>query len=572
MAATEALAALTNQALENLVNQFARPLDCLRELVQNALDAGSPRVEVAIDFAPDVGDVGILTIEVRDHGEGMSEEIIDNQLTRLFSSTKEGDLTRIGKFGIGFTSVFAIRPDAVLVQTGRDGESWELLFRPDRTFEKVRSHLPMTGTRVSLYRRGSADQAADVAREAEAVLRYWCEHAHRPILFTDRRVAAPGAEVDPFAAFAAEPPATSIARPFDLPGCTRVERSEEPGLIALVGVGARPMYGFYNAGLTLVRGDNPDVLGAHAPRLRHLAFKVRHDRLEHTLTRDNVLQDRSWERALQAVVALADRLRDRLVADAEAACADGRDLEELHALLLDEARACPDASSPFQSALRDRRLFRGHDGPVALADGVVQEWRLGGVLLHPGPGPLADALAREGWRTVSASATTRALIHEIPHGPVAGWLLPRRRTVDATSRFALPRLPPAAELGEVERELFARADRLLRAATSGRASVVAGDFDDEAHAEDLLLEGPRDGALFERRGDGWRLLPAYLSWRTLMVGRRHPLVRTAVSLGRVRPSVAAAGLVQALLTVEGLEPDSTFEAVLAAAERLGEGS
>ena len=35
-------------------------------------------------------------------GEGMNEEIIDHQLTRLFASGKAGDLTKIGKFGIGF--------------------------------------------------------------------------------------------------------------------------------------------------------------------------------------------------------------------------------------------------------------------------------------------------------------------------------------------------------------------------------------------------------------------------------------------------------------------------------------
>ena len=34
---------LADQALENLVHQFARPLDFLRELVQNAIDAGEIR-------------------------------------------------------------------------------------------------------------------------------------------------------------------------------------------------------------------------------------------------------------------------------------------------------------------------------------------------------------------------------------------------------------------------------------------------------------------------------------------------------------------------------------------------
>ena len=114
---------LAEQALENLVNQFARPLDFLRELVQNSIDAGSPRVTVSIGWsaAADGGPLGVVEIHVQDFGEGMDEHIIDSQLTQMFSSTKEDDLTKIGKFGIGFTSIFAIQPDAVLLRTGRHG-------------------------------------------------------------------------------------------------------------------------------------------------------------------------------------------------------------------------------------------------------------------------------------------------------------------------------------------------------------------------------------------------------------------------------------------------------------------
>ena len=49
-----------------------------------------------------IGEPRHLGIHVDDFGEGMDEAIIDAQLTRMFSSTKENDLTKIGKFGIGF--------------------------------------------------------------------------------------------------------------------------------------------------------------------------------------------------------------------------------------------------------------------------------------------------------------------------------------------------------------------------------------------------------------------------------------------------------------------------------------
>ena len=92
--------------VENLVTQFSNALDCFRELVQNAIDSGSARVEVWADYQAGEGHVGAMVFHVDDYGEGMDEQVIDLQLTRLFSSTKEDDLTKIGKFGIGFVSVF----------------------------------------------------------------------------------------------------------------------------------------------------------------------------------------------------------------------------------------------------------------------------------------------------------------------------------------------------------------------------------------------------------------------------------------------------------------------------------
>jgi HSP90 family molecular chaperone len=117
-------ARLSHEAVENLVTQFSSALDFDRELVQNSIDAGSSTVDVWLHFIPSEGAEGVTEIHVDDYGEGMNEPIIDRQLTQLFSSTKENDLTKIGKFGIGFVSVFALEPEGVLVHTGVDGELW----------------------------------------------------------------------------------------------------------------------------------------------------------------------------------------------------------------------------------------------------------------------------------------------------------------------------------------------------------------------------------------------------------------------------------------------------------------
>ena len=110
-------AAEVDALLERLVAQFESPYDFLRELVQNAMDAGSDRVEIKLESHPLRAEVDSVVFEltVIDAGAGMDEAIIDQELTRLFASSKSGDRTMAGGFGIGFVSVFAWEPEAVLV-------------------------------------------------------------------------------------------------------------------------------------------------------------------------------------------------------------------------------------------------------------------------------------------------------------------------------------------------------------------------------------------------------------------------------------------------------------------------
>ncbi|MFK7929544.1 MAG: ATP-binding protein, partial [Myxococcota bacterium] len=414
---------LADQALSNLVNQFARPLDFLRELVQNSLDAGTPRVEVRIELHTEANaaERPVVAIHVDDFGEGMDEAIIDDQLTRLFSSNKEDDLTKIGKFGIGFTSIFAIRPEAVLVHTGRHGEFWELLFHADRTFEKVRVNKPGSGTRITLFKTMDAKGVPAFVEEARFVLSYWCEHSQTPILFEDRTHGTAAASVDPtsdpFAAFA-EPSAASqltpVNAPFSLPDALLFAESRRAETEVLVGLGASPRYGFYNGGLTLVNSTNRDVLGAFEGRLAHLCIKVRSDQLEHTLTRDNVLRDAEWERVMQQVVEVATTLRHTLLDAVEHACRAGEDLGVWHTHLALEVAQIKGRSHPFFKALMNRDLFRGHDGPVSLVQIERHERKLGRLLLHPGDGPLATALHATQTLLVRGQAPTQRLLDALP--------------------------------------------------------------------------------------------------------------------------------------------------------------
>ncbi len=273
-------------ALEGLVHQFADPWAFLRELIQNAIDAGSEQIDVRIDHE---GERGLMVIEVADAGEGMTREIIDTRLTRLFSSAKEGDYTKIGRFGIGFVSVFALDPELVCVDTGRAGEWWRVVFRRDRSFERIRLTSPVEGTTVRLYKPASAHEVEAARIRARETLAYWCKHVRIELRLDGERVS--GA--------------------MDVEGLCKVEHAEEGTRLVMALVPeVAGLRGYYHGGLTL-----------HEERdeaLPHVTFKIDSRYLEHSLTRDNVIRDENYAKAMAIVGEVArTRLAAELVATLE---------------------------------------------------------------------------------------------------------------------------------------------------------------------------------------------------------------------------------------------------------------
>jgi hypothetical protein len=273
--------------LDTLVKQFSDPLACLRELIQNAVDAGSEVVEVR---AFRDGDHGVL--EVQDHGEGMDKAVIEQKLVRLFSSSKDGDLTKIGKFGIGFVSVFALDPAIVCVDTARAGERWRVIFHRDRTWTLAALDEAMEGTRVRLYVERDAAAFARLVRDAEVAVRKWCRFLEAEVLFEGE----------------------TINEPLALKGCHLTAHADDgDGTVVLVGLGGDGMVGFYNKGLTLLEASTwPDL-----PAGVSVVLSSRW--LEHTLTRDSIVKDAHYEKAITAARRLVD---EELEPAARAALAD----------------------------------------------------------------------------------------------------------------------------------------------------------------------------------------------------------------------------------------------------------
>ncbi len=297
-------------ALEGLVHQFADPWAFLRELIQNAIDAGSGEIEVRIDHDPDKQ---TMTIEVVDSGEGMTREIIDTRLTRLFSSAKEGDYTKIGRFGIGFVSVFALDPEIVCVDTGRAGEYWRVLFRRDRTFERIRLSAPVEGTTIRLFKKASEAEADEARVRAAETLGYWCKHVRVEV----RLDGVP------------------VSGPLDLEGLCKVTHEEEGTALVMALVPERAgLRGYYHGGLTL-----HEELDESLP---HVAFKVDSRFLEHSLTRDNVIRDEHYAKAMAIVERVA---RTRLVSAlfarlAEVAAGDDTDAASREVMVRCAAAMC----------------------------------------------------------------------------------------------------------------------------------------------------------------------------------------------------------------------------------------
>ena len=594
--------------VENLVTQFSNALDCFRELVQNALDAGSPMVEVWTEFVRGEGHQGVIELHVDDFGEGMDERVIDEQLTQLFASAKEDDLTKIGKFGIGFVSVFALKPKAVLVHTGRGGEYWEVLFHEDRSFSKTRIDAPVEGTQITLYLEGDYHRYRELADGALANLKHWCNHSEKDIFFEDR--SPPGGH------WAAP---VQINEPFLVEGdcLTSVEHQ---GTQIVVAYSHEPSYGFYNRGLTLARttvGEN--VLDRRTSRYRHITFKMKSRYLEHTLSRETVLRDESYEKAMALLDQAVDEvLLGKLVGEIEALVRLERwTYQEVRRYVHLMSFLVQEPPSSFE-AIGQRALLRTLDGKALTLAEAMQRWEeQGWLLVAEAPSALTEALIKgrtpviygrppiTQWREdlsvvawlfiryatlelnkqvlsqVGALLKATGVLNETrDHGAFV------RATITSPEAAYLPVRLDAAPEGEAA-ALVAEAHKLLRRAgleyrklTTCQLATPTDDpplFVVDRQLSPLMARPPQQTAegvielLAKRRVWGADRLLDYQERRRqskrmeAAVNRDHPHLRALLRLRAVSPRMAAYCLAKDLLLVEDRRLDLDVALIEAAA-------
>ncbi len=378
-------------ALDALVGQFADRTSFVRELVQNSLDAGSGRVDVAFEL-----ESGTLTIEVFDDGEGMDRAIIESCLLTLFRSSKERDLTKIGKFGIGFVSLFALNPERVVVDTARDGEHHRVVFAKDRTFTLMEVDSPFEGTRVRIETRLKGKDARKLVRATDKALAYWCRFARADIWSRCDHAEWGWADREVTGEFTVDAPILHIEQA-DSFRAVLGPSGTDPSRVA-----------FHNRGLTLLEADESLIPG--------VTFRVEAAALEHTLTRDNVLRDGAFDDVIARLRKLAEGPLRQAWLDALVASCAPLDPDRRQALL-----AC--AHPPIFVVPSDLPYLPTVTGDLVSRDALkprgVLAWTrralgaLPTVYCAESSSPLTEAAARAGMIVLLGSAESlRALAAE----------------------------------------------------------------------------------------------------------------------------------------------------------------
>lgn len=532
MASDTQVAIEAGDTLENLVNQFTDPYACLRELIQNAMDAGSSSIDVWFEFKPsETPGQGIMIIHVDDTGEGMTRRVIDTKLTQLFSSSKENDLTKVGKFGIGFVSVFALDPNAVIVDTGKDGEYWRLIFREDRKFDRIILPTPVEGTQIQIVKVVTEAEFERAKKRSIETITYWCKHVESEITVEGETLNQE----------------FRLGHPHEF-----VYSGNDTEIVVAPSDAAEPFFGFYNRGLTLREGEKEYLPG--------VAFKVSSRYLEHTLTRDNVLTDKNYDKAMALLSEIVDGPFRRQLFEKAAKSLDyqlfgylaprfGRKLPSEYDNMplvptVDGGRTTVRA---LRKAVKKHKMFLYSATKSVLTQRVQEELSIP-VLLWKGPQEepgLERLLARIG--------------DDRPALPVEEvWAAPE----------ILTKLP------DHKQRLLNETTRLMRHLKSPYRGIVPADFGLHSRglADQLYLEQVQQDELVfiaeeQKKPSNWTsFLLGFAKGKALLVNVTHPFIEPHFQLYQQRPVLAAYLMTKAITIDDGLDAETETRLLEAALE------
>ncbi len=349
--------------LEALTEQFPEPLLCVRELVQNAADAGAQRIEVDVSYD---ASRQLFRIAVRDDGRGMSEAEVEGYLTIGFSEKDPG--RQRGRFGVGKLSPYALDIVRMVVETCDGQIAHRLTFNGDGSGQLAPVDLRPRGTVVRVYKECSRTEAEQLTQRTFALVEERCGSIGIPLFVNGQRVN----------------------REIGLPTPYAWSFTSEDG-VGVLGICAEPIQELMGGGI---------VLETSAPILgEEISYVLDSPRLAPTLSRNAVRRDHAFDTLLRAAQAampaftekVAEALRERV----EALRAQGGAIE----------RSLDPADRSALEWLRQQLLTPDDEGPsVAVKSAPVLETADGGLVSAK---ELAEVIRREGRVPASRVPHTR---------------------------------------------------------------------------------------------------------------------------------------------------------------------
>lgn len=332
--------------LEALTEQFPEPLLCVRELIQNAADAGAQRIEV--DASYDVAKA-LFRLSVRDDARGMNEAEVDSYLTIGFSE-KDPDRER-GRFGVGKLSPYALGIVRMIVDTCDGKISHRIVFNGDGSGTVTKTGVRPRGTVVRVYKSCAREEAEDLTDRTFKLVEERCGSIGIPLFVNGHRVN----------------------REIGLPTayCWAFSSADGDGVLGLC---AEPIRTLMGGGI---------VLETEAPILgEEISYVLDSPKLSPTLSRNAVRRDAAFEsllRAAQAAVpafteAVAHQLRARVVRLRQQGLPAERNLDPTDRAALEWLRSqllMPDDEAPA-NAVRSAPVLETADGGLVSADDLVQ--------------------------------------------------------------------------------------------------------------------------------------------------------------------------------------------------------
>jgi hypothetical protein len=295
--------AFASRARQEAARYGPDPWVFVRELLQNARDAGARSIRIQVERTRD-----LERVVCEDDGEGMSFEHARRYLFSLYASSKEGRRNRAGRFGVGFWSVLRFEPSGIeIASRPARGEAWAIRLDGQlSTAERRPDRLGAPGTRVRLER--PARDAHLERRVADAV-----EQSARDLRQRDRSDRRIEVRVD----------GRSVNRPLSLPApSVSFQRGAQRGV---VGLGPAPGVELFSQGLRVRSAAAlPDLLdaGSRASALTRVRFPELADgiapralleggALELSLARRDARDTRSLRRLVRSAQRELGRLVER---------------------------------------------------------------------------------------------------------------------------------------------------------------------------------------------------------------------------------------------------------------------